>query len=885
MLPRLRSWLRAIFRRPRVDRELDSELQFHIELHADDLVRRGIPRDQALRQARLALGGAERAKEGCRDAVGVSFIESVAQDIRFGLRMLRKNPGFTAVAVLTLALGIGANGAIFSVVNSVLLHPLAYKDPGRLVTVLRYGNYPISVANYLDYRNQSGSFEQLGAAEYWSPNLAGVDPPEHLLGLRVTQNTLPLLGIQPALGRLFVQGEDTAGNDGEVILSYGLWQRRFSGNASVLGKTLQLDGRSYAIIGVMPADFHFAPFWATHAELWAPLSFGARAQNRDGNSLRLFARLKQNVSLAQARAEMATITARLEKLYPGTNKGIVVLPLKEKVVGNVETPLLVLLGAVGFVLLIACANVAHMLLARAAARQKEIAVRTALGARRSRVVRQVLTENLLLAGMGGAFGLLLAYAGTRALVALSPADIPRVESISIDTGVILFLLAITALTSIAFGVVPAMQTSAVNLTDTLKESGRGASDGVRRNRLHSFLVGSEFALALTLLIAAGLMIRSFYALESVDPGFHPHGVLTMIVPVAGSKEADTAHRAIFYQQMLERVRALPGVESAAGINHIPLAGDMWDRTFLIEGRPKPAPSDTPDAVYRIATPGYFQTMGISLIQGRDIAATDDATAPPVVVINERLAQRYWSSGSPLGQHIGIDPGDSGGPLIWSTIVGIVKDSKQRDWASAPDPEMYLAAFQTKEFLGGASTAAASYITLVVRAAGDPAALTSSIKSAIWSLDSNLPISSVITMDQAVAQTNAQPRFEMLLLAVFAVVALVLAAVGIYGVMSYSVARRTHEIGIRVSLGASRADILRLIMRQGLVLAVAGSAAGLVAALLLARLMTKLLYGVPPTDPVTFVCVAGLLILVALVACYVPARRAMRVDPVTAMRCE
>ena len=885
MLPRLRSWLRAIFRRPRVDRELDSELQFHIELHADDLVLRGIPRDQALRQARLALGGAERAKEECRDAVGVSFIESVAQDIRFGLRMLRKNPGFTAVAVLTLALGIGANGAIFSVVNSVLLHPLAYKDPGRLVTVLRYGNYPISVANYLDYRNQNGSFEQLGAAEYWSPNLTGVDSPEHLLGLHVTQNTLPLLGIQPALGRLFVEGEDTAGNDGEVILSYGLWQRRFSGDASVLGKTLQLDGRSYAIIGVMPADFHFAPFWATHAELWAPISFGARAQNRDGNSLRLFARLKQNVSLAQARAEMATITGRLEKLYPGTNKGIVVLPLKEKVVGNVETPLLVLLGAVGFVLLIACANVAHMLLARAAARQKEIAVRTALGARRSRVVRQVLTENLLLAGMGGAFGLLLAYAGARALVALSPADIPRVESISIDTGVILFLLAITALTSIAFGVVPAMQTSAVNLTDTLKESGRGASDGVRRNRLRSFLVGSEVALALTLLIAAGLMIRSFYALESVDPGFRPHGVLTMIVPVAGSKEADTAHRAIFYQQMLERVRALPGVESAAGINHIPLTGDMWDRTFLIEGRPKPAPSDTPDAVYRIATPGYFQTMGISLIQGRDIAATDDATAPPVVVINERLAQRYWSSGSPLGQHMAIDPGDSGGPLIWTTIVGIVKDSKQRGWTSAPDPEMYLAAFQTKEFLGGASTAAASYITLVVRAAGDPAALTSSVKSAIWSLDSDLPISSVITMDEAVAQANAQPRFEMLLLAVFAVVALVLAAVGIYGVMSYSVARRTHEIGIRVSLGASRADVLRLIMRQGLVLAVAGSAAGLVAALLLARLMTKLLYGVPPTDPVTFVCVAGLLILVALVACYVPARRAMRVDPVTAMRCE
>jgi putative ABC transport system permease protein len=872
----------TLFRRERVDREMDAELRAHIEAHADDLMRTGLSRQEALRQAHIALGGIDRAKEECRDAIGISFVESLAQDLRFGLRMLRKNPGFTAVAVLTLALGIGANAAIFSVVNSVLLHPLAYNDPDHLVTILRYSNYPISPANYLDYRDQSSSYESLGAAEYWSPNLTGVDSPDHLLGLRVTQNTMPLLGVQPVLGRLFVEGEDTAGNDHEVVLSYGLWRRRFSGDARSIGKSIVLDGASYTIVGVMPADFHFAPFWATHAELWAPLSLAARAQTRDGNSLRLFARLRPGVTLAQARAEMATITARLEKLYPGTNAGITVTPLKEKVVGNVETPLLVLFGAVGFVLLIACANVAHMLLARAAARQKEIAVRTALGARRSRVVRQVLTENLLLATMGGSLGLLLAYAGTRALVSLSPADIPRVESISIDAKVVFFLLAITALTSVAFGLAPALQTSALNLTDTLKESGRGSSDGVRRHRLRSVLIASEFALALTLLIGAGLMIRSFYALESIDPGFNPHGVLTMIVPIAGSKEADSARRPVFYQQMLDRVRALPGVVSAAGINHVPIAGDLWDRTFYIDGRPKPGPTDTPDAVYRIATPGYFQTMSIQLIAGRDIAATDNASAPPVVVINQRLARTFFPGQNPVGQHIALT---SDASARWMTIIGVAKDAVEHDWSAKAAPEIYLAAFQTPEFLGRTGLGNSAYITLVVRTAGDLAALTSSVKSAIWSLDSNLPISSVITMDDAVAQANAQPRFEMLLLAVFAAVALVLAAVGIYGVMSYSVAQRTHEIGIRISLGASRADVLRLVMRQGFSLALAGSAVGIVAAFFLARLIAKLLYGVPPTDPLTFVSLAALLLLVAMLASYIPARRAMRVDPMIALRHE
>ncbi|MGH9574861.1 MAG: ADOP family duplicated permease [Candidatus Acidiferrales bacterium] len=890
LLSRITSFARNLLQKRERDNDLDNEIRSQLELLADQKIKEGLPPNEARRAAKIELGGVEQLREQVRAVRTGAWLDSLLQDIRFALRMLRKNPGFTVVAVLTLALGIGANGAIFSVVNSVLLHPLAYKNPEQLVTILHYGTSPISPANYLDYRRQSTSYEDMGAAEYWSPNLTGVQSPEHLLGLYVTQNVLPLLGIRPALGRLFVQGEDTAGNDHEVILSYGLWQRRFSGDASALGKSVVLDGISYTIVGVMPPSFHFAPFWATHAELWAPLSLEPRGQSRDGNSLRLFARLKSGVTLNQARAEMATITARLEKMYPGTNTDIVVTSLKEKVVGNIETPLLVLIGAVGFVLLIACANVAHMLLARAAARQKELAVRTALGARRSRVIRQVLTENLLLAAMAGSVGLLLAYAGTRALVALSPADIPRVETVSIDVGVIVFLLLITILTSIAFGLVPALQASRVNLTDTLKENSRGSSEGIHRNRLRNILVVSEFALALTLLIGAGLMIRSFIALESVDPGFNPHGVLSMIVPIAGSREADPGRRPIFYRQMIERVRAVPGVESAAGINHLPIAGDLWDRTFLIEGRPTPAPTDLPDAVYRVATPGYFHTMDIRLLRGRDISDADTASAPPVVVINQTMARTFWPSRNPLGQRIAFTTdknptwfGADNSPT-WMTVIGVVKDPMLHDWTGRPYPELYVSAFQDQSFLGIAGTHA-DYITLAVRTAGDPAALTPSVKSAIWSLDGDLPISNVLTMDNVIAEANAQPRFEMLLLGVFAAVALALAAVGIYGVISYSVARRTHEIGIRISLGASRKDVLLLIIHQGLTLALIGSAIGLASAFMLARLMTKLLYGVAPTDPVTFAGVAALLIAVALLACYIPARRAMRIDPVSAMRCE
>jgi predicted permease len=797
--------------------------------------------------------------------------------------MLAKNPGFTIVAVLTLALGIGANAAIFSVVDAVLLRPLAYKDADRLVTILHNGDNPVAVANYIDWRDQSSSFEAMGAADYWSANLSGIDSPEHILGLSVTQSLLPLLGVEPLLGRLFVAGEDQKGAEHEVILSYGLWQRRFAGDSKVVGKVITLDGQQYAVLGVMPRTFKFAPFWATRAEMWVPNAFGDRIHSREGNSLRIFARLKRDVALSEARAEIATITARLEQKFPGTNRDVMVTPLKQNVVGQVKAPLLLLLGAVGFVLLIACANVAHMLLARSATRQKEMAVRTALGAPRKRVIRQLLTENLLLAAMGASAGLLLAVWGTRALVALSPAFLPRVDTIRSDARVVLFLIAVTALTGVVFGLAPAMQASAVNLTDTLKDGGRGGSDSHRRNRLRSFLVASEFALALILLIAAGLMVRSFFALQSIDPGFNPHGVLSMAVSVAGTEESEPHRRAIFYRQLIESLRTLPGLEAAGGINHLPLAGDMWGWPFAIEGRGKSLPGESPLAVYRVVMPGYFETMRLAVLRGREIAASDDPSAPGVVLINEKAAREYWPGENPLGKHIAFDDDQRASPT-WLTVIGIVRDAKQGDWAQAPYPEVYLAALQNGGFLGE-SESHASYITLVVRTRGNPAALSGLIKNTVWSFDRNLAISEVLTMDDVVAEANAEPRFEMALLGVFAGVALLLAAVGIYGVMSYSVERRTHEIGIRISLGASRTDVLKLVVRQGMVLALAGSAAGIVGALLLSRLMTKLLYGVLPTDPLTFTGVAVLLTLVALAANYLPARRATRVDPMVALRYE
>jgi putative ABC transport system permease protein len=618
-----------------------------------------------------------------------------------------------------------------------------------------------------------------------------------------------------------------------------------------------------------------------------PNAFGQSIHERGGNHLRVFARLKPGITLAQARADIATVTARLEKQYPATNRNVRVTPLKENVVGRVETPLLIVLGAVGFVLLIACANVAHMLLARTAERQKEIAVRVALGAGKARMVTQFLTENLLLAGIGAGAGLLLASGGIKVLIALSPAFLPRVELVRIDSHVVIFLTCVTVVTALVFGLAPALHATAGNLSEALKEGGRSDTGGVRRNRLRSFLVASEFALAFMLLIGAGLMVRSFYALQSVETGFNPHNVLSMIVSVAGTQEEHAGTREVFYRELLQKLRALPGVRAAGGINHLPLAGDMWDRSFRIEGRPEARPGEAPDAVYRIVMPGYFQAMRLSVLSGRAISDRDDARSPAVVMLNEQAAHVFWPVESAIGERIALAT-KAGAQPAWLTVIGIVANAKLDDLVSNPYPEMYLPALQTPDFLGTGNDPVAahmSYITLVVHADGDPANLTNSVRETVWSFDRNLPISQVMTMDEAVATVNAEPRFEMLLLGLFGLVALILAAVGIYGVMNYAISRRTREIGIRISLGASNADVLRMVLRQAMLQALAGTVAGVAGAALLSKLLATMLYAVKPTDPLTFAGVTVVLGVTALLATGVPARKASHIEPMKALRAE
>lgn len=868
------------------DQQLDDEIRSYVDLLKEEKIRGGMAPEQAQRAALLEVGGVQQVKERVRDVrIGV-LLETLFQDLRYGLRSMRRNLGFTTTAVIALALGIGANAAIFSVVNAVLLRPLPYKDSSRLVVILHDGDNPVAAANFVDWRDQSQSFAAMGAADYWTPDLTGVDRPEKLWALKLTSNMFPILGVQPLLGRVFLPEEDQPGKEHEVVLSFRLWQRRFAGDPHVLGQKIRLNGEDYAIIGIMPKDFRFAPFWAVKAELWVPDALGERIHDRGGNSLRVFARLKPDRTLEQSRAEMATITARLEKQYPGTNRAVTVLSLKEKVVGDVQTPLLVLLAAVGFVLLIACANVAHMLLARAATRQKEIAVRAALGARRGRMVRQFLTESLLLALLGGALGLLLAQIGIRALVALAGADMPRVESITLDTAVVVFSLALSIITAVLFGTVPALHASVLNVSESLNDGGRGtaASGTIRRNRFRNSLVVSEFALALVLLVGAGLLVRTFQALRGIDPGFNPHHLMTMVVSVSGSPEGVPGRRAAFYQQLVDRVRALPGVESASAINHLPLAGDVWGWQFWIDGRPLPPPGDSPGSIYRVILPGYFRTMQMTVRRGRDIDANDNLNATPVVVVNERLASKYFPGEDPIGHRItSEDPREHANPH-WLTIVGVVRNVTEYSWATPPDSELYVPYLQDRQYLDTPGSHV-SYLTLVVRTAGDPAALAPAIENAVHSLDKNAPLSEVQTMEQVVADSTGDARFSLFLLGTFAALALALAAVGIYGVMSYSVSRRTHEMGVRVALGARPGDVLRLIIGQGMALALIGVVVGAVAALGLTRLMQTLLYGVSAADWRTYFAVALLLGFAALVACYIPARRATRIDPLLALRHE
>jgi predicted permease len=820
-------------------------------------------------------------------------MQTLWQDLRYGARMLLKNPGFTLIAVLTLGLGVGANTAIFSVVNGVLLRPLSYHDPEQIVTLLNNGQFPVSPANFLDFRDNSQSFAQMAAAEAWGAALTGADRPEAISGLRMGEGLFSLLGEQPLLGRTLQTEDYQPGKDHVLVLSHKLWQRAFGGDPNIIGRQLMLSGESYAVVGVMPARFQFPPFWSTRAEMWAPLDLRPRATiRRGGESLRVFARLKSGVALQQAQAEIDAMNKRLALAYPEANNGLNIRidPLNEKVVGNIRRALLVLSGAVGFVLLIACANVACLLLTRAAARQREAAVRVALGAGRWRIVRQLLTEGLLLSLGGAAVGILLAVWGVDWLTTLLAGNsssfsvrLPRLNEIRIDAAALGFTLAVSLATSLLFGLAPALAASKPDLNQTLKESGRGTSGG--RRRLRETLVVAELALALVMLIGAGLLMNSFLKLRAVDPGFNPRNVLTMTVSLAGASQYVGLAREAFYRQLTDRLTALPGVESVSAINHLPLAGDTWGTTLTIEGRPLPPPGQEVRATFRVSRPGYFRTMGIPLRAGRDFNERDTPDTPGVVILNETLARRHWPAEDPIGKRVTLDdPRDNSRAPQWFTVIGVVKDAKQNSWTDAAPNEIYLPFQQSRGFYSGTARHFAS-MTIVVNTAIDSQSMARAAEETVRSFDRKLPVSSVVTMEQVIADTLWQPRFNLQLIGIFAALAMTLAAIGLYGVMSYSVAQRAREVGLRMALGAQRGDVMKLVVGQGMKLALAGVASGLLASVALTRLMEKLLFEVSATDFSTFALISVLLTFVALLACWIPARRATKVDPMIALRCE
>ncbi|MES2124854.1 MAG: ABC transporter permease [Gemmatimonadota bacterium] len=880
------STLRALWRNlrhtARADYELDAELQGFLAGLVDEKIRAGLAPDAARREALLTLGGMEQVRESVREVRAGAWWGALLRDARYAFRSLRRTPGFTAAAVLALGLGIGATAAIYTVVSSVLLRPLNYPGADRLVVLLHDERSPVAPANFLDLRRASRSFQGMGAAEMWGPNLSGQEPAEKIPALHVTADLFPLLRVKPLLGRVFRPDETELGHEHVVVLSYGLWQRRFGGDPAILARTILLDGESYQVIGVMPREFGFAPFWATNTQLWAPKAFTAEAAtSRGAQSLRVFARLRDGVSLAAAQADVSLISGRIEQRYPGVARNITVRTLQETVVGRVRPALLVMLGAVAVLLLMACANVAHMLLARAATRQREVAVRSAIGATRERMVRQFLTESLVLSGLGCLAGLLLAWTGTRAIVAWAPGTLPRATSIAMDWQVVGFTLVLGIVTGLIFGLAPAWQSAGQDPNTVLRDGARGSTEGGVRARARDVLVGSQFAFAVVLLVGAGLLARSFLALQRVDPGFVPDGVTTMIVSTGGTREAQPTARAEFFREVLRRIQAIPGVAAAGAINHIPVGGDTWGQSFWIEGRPPLAPGERQGATWRIVLPGYFATMRIPLTRGRDVTDQDRIGAPGVVIVNQYLADHYWPGEDPVGKRLTIEDPAKGAQ--WLTVVGVARNAVQGEWSAPASEELYLPFLQDEGFVSGSGRG--NYFSYVVRTAGNPASVVPAIRAAVAEIDPAVPLSAVATMDELIAAATGGPRFYLFLLGSFAVVALTLAAVGVYGVMSYAVSRRSHEIGIRMALGADPAKVRRDILRRGLLVAMAGAAVGVFGALLFTRAMATLLYGVTPGDPLTFVVVPAILALVALVASYLPARRATRIDPLVALRLE
>ena len=804
----------------------------------------------------------------------------LVQDFRYAVRQFQKSPGFISIAVVTLALGIGANTAIFSVINTVLLRPLPYQDPGALVKI--WGTNPkkgvdidlVSPGDFQDLRSQSRTFQEIGSSTDQVYNLTNAGDPESLLGYQLSANFFGLLGADPTLGRIFSAGEDAPGHDHVVVLSYRLWQRRFGGNQEVLGKTVTLNGEPYTVIGVMPREFYYP---VRDNELWTPFVISPAALgDRSGRFLRVLARLNPSVTLQQAQAETDTIAARIAATHPDTNSGqsTRIVSVEEEATQDIRPALLALMGAVGFVLLIACANVANLLLARSTRRRGEIAVRTALGASRGQLVQQFLTESMLLGLIGGALGVLLASFSVSALVRMFPPtianlNIPRVESIPIDGRVLGFALVVSLLTGVLFGVAPALR-SRTNLRDSLQEAGRGLR-GSHSGVFRSVLAVSEVALSLVLLVGAGLLVKSFVDLMGRKLGFTADGVLTFRVILPDAKYTSETQQRNFADQVLQRVQGLPGVRSVGSVTYLPLSGWYNSRTFTIAGRTSENGAVGPPVVASAVSPDYFHTMEIATLRGRSFTEQDSANGEPVVVVSQSIAQQYWPDGNPIGERVTLQYEKTS-----RKIVGVIGDVRHFGAISDATAQVYVPYQQ----------APASLICFAVRTAlPNPLSLATGIQRAVWAVDKDQPLSYVMSMDQLVSESVAPQRVLMVLLAGFAGLALVLAAVGIYSVMAYNVIERTREIGIRMALGAGRGEVLRLTLVRGMALTLSGVGLGIAGVWALTRFLSTVLYGVKPTDPATFVVVSFILTSAACLATYIPARRAARVDPMVALRYE
>jgi putative ABC transport system permease protein len=883
----IRTFLGFVLRRSRVESEMEEELRSHIQIRADDLQRQGLVRAEAERQARVEFGGYERYKEECREALGSRLLGEFIADLRYGLRGLRRDPGFALVAVITLALGIGANTAIFSVVNAVLLRPLPYRDSNRLVYISEFWPHepPVKTVPSPDFANWSEHDRLLdGLAAYGGGaevNLTSAGETERILGARVTWDFFRLLGVQPVLGRGFLREEDQPGGRQVVLLSHELWQRCFGSDPRVVGSSVNLDGTPHTVVGVIPAGFQF-PDDEFKPQLFLPMVVARAADwgTPAPEKFRLFrtlARLKPGVTIGNVKAELSGLVQQTSRQEPPqfvrmrAGMEVRVTPLHERLAAPARPILLVLFGSVALLLLMSCVNVASLQLARGAERQKELAVRAALGAPRFRIAAQLLTESWVLAMAGGAVALLVGYASLRALQALGPPQIPHLASVRLDPRVLLFTLIIATMTGILFGLSPAVLASRVKLDEALNRNTSRSSSGHGQHRVRSILVTTEIALAVVLLVGAGLLTRSFIYLISVNPGFDPHRLLTLRIALSGNKYSKPEQQAAFYQQLLERVRALPTIQSADAGSGLPPIGWRSLAGTDVEGQPEAPAGLRPDVPQDVVGPGYFRTLRIPLLSGRVFTEMDRLGAPEVCIVNQAFACQFFPDQNAIEKH--VRSGARTGP--WLKIVGIVGNVRQLGPDHPELPQIYFPYTQEP----------VSDMEVVLRSAGDPLNSVAAVKTAVRALNANQPVYDVATMDERLSALIAPQRFNALLVGVFALLALGLGAIGIYGVLAYSVAWRTHEIGIRIALGAHREDVLALIMGEGMRIVVLGMGIGLLGALALARLLRSLLFGVSPTDPVTLVAVSVGLALVAVLACYLPARRATRVDPMVALRHE